>query len=44
MSSPPRPVTYLDKSDVLEALFAVWDDIDAVLDHADKWFELARGP
>jgi uncharacterized protein (TIGR03083 family) len=24
-------VTYLDKSDVLEALFAVWDDIDAVL-------------
>lgn len=27
-----RPVTKLDKSDVLTGLFAVWDDIDALLD------------
>jgi uncharacterized protein (TIGR03083 family) len=27
-----RPVTELDKSDVLSGLFAVWDDIDALLD------------
>jgi uncharacterized protein (TIGR03083 family) len=31
MSSPSRPVTNLDKSDVLEGLFASWDDIDALL-------------
>jgi len=27
-----RPLTKLDKSDVLSGLFAVWDDIDALLD------------
>jgi uncharacterized protein (TIGR03083 family) len=27
-----RPVTELDKSEVLSGLFAVWDDIDALLD------------
>jgi uncharacterized protein (TIGR03083 family) len=27
-----RPVTTLDKSDVLAGLFAVWDDLDALLD------------
>lgn len=27
-----RPVTLLDKSDVLTGLFAVWDDLDALLD------------
>lgn len=26
-----RPVTTLDKSDVLAGLFAVWDEIDALL-------------
>ena len=28
MSSPSRPVTRLDKSDVLDGLFASWDAID----------------
>jgi uncharacterized protein (TIGR03083 family) len=27
-----RPITELDKSEVLSGLFAVWDDIDALLD------------
>ena len=27
-----RPVTELDKSEVLSGLFAVWDSIDALLD------------
>ena len=27
-----RPITHLDKSDVLSGLFAVWDSIDALLD------------
>ena len=27
-----RPITVLDKSEVLSGLFAVWDDIDALLD------------
>ena len=31
VTSPSRPVTNLDKSDVLAGLFAVWDDIDALL-------------
>lgn len=31
MSSPSRPVTHLDKSAVLEALFESWDDIDRLL-------------
>ena len=31
MSSPARPVTTLDKSSVLKGLFAVWDEIDALL-------------
>ncbi|HTI76128.1 MAG TPA: maleylpyruvate isomerase family mycothiol-dependent enzyme [Mycobacterium sp.] len=31
MSSPSRPVTTLDKSDVLAGLFGAWDEIDAVL-------------
>lgn len=34
-----RPVTQLDKSDVLSGLFAVWDSIDALLDGLpeDDW-------
>jgi uncharacterized protein (TIGR03083 family) len=32
MSSPSRPVTNLDKTATLEGLFAVWHDIDALLD------------
>jgi uncharacterized protein (TIGR03083 family) len=31
MSSPSRPVTSLDKADVLTGLFAVWDEVDTVL-------------
>ncbi len=31
MSSPPRPVTFLPKHDVLTALFASWDDIERLL-------------
>jgi len=31
MSSPSRPVTTLDKSDVLAGLFGVWDELDTVL-------------
>jgi len=31
MSSPSRPVTTLDKADVLAGLFAVWDEVDTVL-------------
>ena len=32
MASPSRPVTQLDKSAVLDGLFAEWDDIEALLD------------
>ena len=32
MSSPSRPVTRLDKSDVLSGLFACWDAIERVID------------
>jgi uncharacterized protein (TIGR03083 family) len=40
VSSPSRPVTNLDKSDVLEGLFAGWDDIDALLGGlADKHWQ-----
>jgi uncharacterized protein (TIGR03083 family) len=31
MSRPPRPVTELDKSDVLSGLFATWDNLDRLL-------------
>ena len=31
MSSPSRPVTVLEKSDVLPGLFGVWDDINRLL-------------
>src|SRR5215213_7777852 len=31
MSSPSRPVTQLERADVLAGLFAVWDEIDTVL-------------
>jgi uncharacterized protein (TIGR03083 family) len=31
MSSPSRPVTTVDKADVLAGLFAVWDEVDTVL-------------
>ena len=31
VSSSTRPVTVLEKSDVLPALFGVWDDIDTLL-------------
>ncbi len=36
MSKPSRPVTTLDKSDVLTGLFASWDDIDALLSALDE--------
>jgi uncharacterized protein (TIGR03083 family) len=40
MSSPSRPVTNLDKSDVVEGLFASWDEIDALLGGlADKHWQ-----
>lgn len=32
MTSPARPVTQLDKSDLLSGLFAAWDAIDRLLD------------
>jgi len=32
MSGPSRPVTNLDKTATLDGLFAVWDDIDTLLD------------
>ena len=28
MSSPARPVTTLDKTEILDGLFASWEDID----------------
>src|ERR1700744_2174688 len=31
MSSPARPVTELDKSDVLSGLFGTWDSLDRLL-------------
>lgn len=31
VNSPSRPVTQLDKSEVLAGLFAVWDDIDTLV-------------
>ena len=31
MSRPPRPVTELDKSDVLSGLFGTWDSLDQLL-------------
>ncbi|OBI81748.1 maleylpyruvate isomerase family mycothiol-dependent enzyme [Mycobacterium sp. E740] len=31
MNSPSRPVTHLDKSEVLAGLFAVWNDIDTLV-------------
>ncbi len=31
-----RPLTLLDKRDVLDGLFAVWDDLDALLDGLDE--------
>lgn len=32
MSSPSRPVTILAKAEVLDGLFGVWDELDALLD------------
>ena len=32
MASPSRPVTHLDKADVLDGLFAVWGDIESLLE------------
>ncbi|MDT5003446.1 MAG: hypothetical protein QOJ24_622 [Mycobacterium sp.] len=39
MNSPPRPVTRLDKSEVLSGLFASWDAIDRAVDDLpdDAW-------
>ena len=39
MSSPTRPATHLDKSDVLEGLFASWDAIDRLVSDLpdDRW-------
>jgi uncharacterized protein (TIGR03083 family) len=39
-----RPVTQLDKSDVLSGLFAVWDSIDALLDGLPEADWLAATP
>jgi uncharacterized protein (TIGR03083 family) len=39
-----RPVTQLDKSDVLSGLFAVWDSIDALLDGLPEGDWLAATP
>ncbi|MGO8938964.1 MAG: maleylpyruvate isomerase family mycothiol-dependent enzyme [Mycobacterium sp.] len=39
-----RPVTQLDKSDVLSGLFAVWDSIDALLDGLPETDWLAATP
>lgn len=39
-----RPVTLLDKSDVLSGLFAVWDSIDALLDGLPEGDWLAPTP
>ena len=39
-----RPVTQLDKSDVLAGLFAVWDSIDALLDGLPEGDWLAATP
>ncbi|ORW94396.1 hypothetical protein AWB92_11645 [Mycobacterium sp. IEC1808] len=39
-----RPVTQLDKSDVLSGLFAVWDSIDALLDGLPEGDWLAPTP
>jgi uncharacterized protein (TIGR03083 family) len=39
-----RPVTQLDKSDVLAGLFAVWDSIDALLDGLPESEWLAATP
>ncbi|OBI20864.1 hypothetical protein A5712_17255 [Mycobacterium sp. E2327] len=39
-----RPVTKLDKSDVLSGLFAVWDSIDALLDGLPEGDWLAPTP
>jgi uncharacterized protein (TIGR03083 family) len=39
-----RPVTQLDKSDVLSGLFAVWDSIDALLDGLPESDWLAATP
>jgi len=39
-----RPVTQLDKSDVLSGLFAVWDSIDALLDGLPEGEWLAATP
>jgi uncharacterized protein (TIGR03083 family) len=39
-----RPVTKLDKSEVLTGLFAVWDDLDALLDGLPEAEWLASSP
>jgi uncharacterized protein (TIGR03083 family) len=39
-----RPVTQLDKSDVLSGLFAVWDSLDALLDGLTEAEWLAASP
>ncbi len=36
VSSPSRPNTHLEKSDVLDGLFASWRDIDAILQTLDS--------
>ena len=46
MSSPSRPVTRLDKSDVLAGLFASWDAIDGTVDDLPdaKWKQATSLP
>ncbi len=46
VSSPSRPVTRLDKSDVLAGLFASWEAIDRVIDDLPdaKWGESTSLP
>ncbi len=43
-SMADRPVTKLDRSEVLTGLFAVWDDIDALLDGLPETKWLATSP
>ncbi len=46
MSSPSRPITQLDKPDVLSGLFASWDAIDQVVGDLpeDRWTEATALP
>jgi Mycothiol maleylpyruvate isomerase N-terminal domain len=44
VSSPSRPLTHLDKSEVLGGLFAAWDDIETLVDGLSEAQWQARTP